>query len=96
MFYFPRFSADPKYGPDEGARLIIPLRRCRGLRLAPADLVRFVMAINSGKLLQPATVQLLQQNSERRRARRPVQSWMGPRDRPCGGDKRAWSAMTAS
>ena len=26
----------------------------------PSDLVRFAMAINSGKLLQPATVQLLQ------------------------------------
>ena len=26
----------------------------------PSDLVRFGMAINSGKLLQPATVQLLQ------------------------------------
>ena len=26
----------------------------------PSDLVRFAMAVNSGKLLQPATVQLLQ------------------------------------
>jgi serine beta-lactamase-like protein LACTB len=60
-FYFPRFAADPRYG----------LHLTRGVDYScyagssaflstPSDLVRFAMAINSGKLLQPATVQLLQ------------------------------------
>ena len=60
-FYFPRFSADPRYGPD----LMRPLRySCYAgssvFLSTPSDLVRFALAINSGKLLQPATVQLLQ------------------------------------
>ena len=59
--YFPRFAADPRYGlqltrPTDyscwaGASVFLS---------TPSDLVRFGMAINSGKLLQPATVQLLQ------------------------------------
>jgi CubicO group peptidase (beta-lactamase class C family) len=59
--YFPRFAADPRYGPDPmrpidhscyaGAAVFIS---------TPSDLVRFGMGINSGRLLQPATVQLLQ------------------------------------
>jgi CubicO group peptidase (beta-lactamase class C family) len=59
--YFPRFAADPRYGPD-------PMREvdysCYAGSSAfvstPSDLVRYAMAIHSGKLLQPATVQLLQ------------------------------------
>ncbi|MEO5822540.1 MAG: serine hydrolase domain-containing protein [Vicinamibacteraceae bacterium] len=59
--YFPRFAADTRYGPD-------PMREvdysCYAGSSAfvstPSDLVRFVMAINRGTLLQPATVQLLQ------------------------------------
>ena len=59
--YFPRFAADPRYGPD-------PMREvdysCYAGSSAfvstPSDLVRFAIAIESGKLLQPATVQLLQ------------------------------------
>jgi serine beta-lactamase-like protein LACTB, mitochondrial len=61
VFYFPRFAADPRYGPQPpreddyscfaGASAIVS---------TPSDLVRFGMAINDGKLLQPATVQLLQ------------------------------------
>jgi serine beta-lactamase-like protein LACTB len=60
-YYFPRFAADPRYGPQPpddvdfscfaGASAIVS---------TPSDLVRFVMAINTGKLLEPATVQLLQ------------------------------------
>jgi CubicO group peptidase (beta-lactamase class C family) len=60
-FYFPRFAADPRYGPD----LMRPLNySCYAgasvFQSTPSDLVRFGMAIESGKLLQPATVQLLQ------------------------------------
>ena len=60
-FYFPRFAADPRYG----LHLMRPLEySCYAgssvFLSTPSDLVRFGMAINSGKLLQPATVQLLQ------------------------------------
>jgi serine beta-lactamase-like protein LACTB, mitochondrial len=60
-FYFPRFAADPKYG----LHLMRPLdyscyAGASALLSTPSDLVRFAMAIKSGKLLQPATVQLLQ------------------------------------
>ena len=59
--YFPRFAADPRYGPD-------PMREvdysCYAGSSAfvstPSDLVRYAMAIDSGKLLQPSTVHLLQ------------------------------------
>ena len=60
-FYFPRFAADPRYGPD----LMRPLdyscySGSSAFLSTSSDLVRFALAINSGKLLQPATVQLLQ------------------------------------
>jgi CubicO group peptidase (beta-lactamase class C family) len=59
--YFPRFAADPRYGPD-------PVRptdySCYAgasvFQSTPSDLVRFGMSINSGTLLRPAMVQLLQ------------------------------------
>ena len=59
--YFPRFASDPNYG----LHLMRPLDySCyAGASVfvsTPSDLVRFGMAINSGKLLQPATVELLQ------------------------------------
>jgi len=59
--YFPRFSADPNYG----LHLMRPLDySCYAgssvFVSTPSDLVRFGMAMHSGKLLQPATVQLLQ------------------------------------
>ncbi|HXG53859.1 MAG TPA: serine hydrolase domain-containing protein [Vicinamibacterales bacterium] len=61
MFYFPRFSADPRYGPDEGREVDLScFAGSAAFVSTPADLVRFVMAINGGKLLQRATVQLLQ------------------------------------
>jgi CubicO group peptidase (beta-lactamase class C family) len=59
--YFPRFASDPRWGPD-------PMRpidsSCyagsMGFVSTAPDLVRFGMAMDGGRLLQPATVQLLQ------------------------------------
>jgi serine beta-lactamase-like protein LACTB, mitochondrial len=60
-FYFPRFSADPRYGPDEGREVDYScFAGSAAFVSTPTDLVRYVMGINSGKLLRPATVQLLQ------------------------------------
>lgn len=59
--YFPRFAADPRYG----LHLLRPVdyscyAGSSAFLSTPSDLVRFAMAINSGALLQPATVQVLQ------------------------------------
>lgn len=59
--YFPRFAADPRYGPD----VMRPLRLscyagASAFASTPSDLVRFALGINGGQLLQPATVRLLQ------------------------------------
>jgi serine beta-lactamase-like protein LACTB, mitochondrial len=60
-FYFPRFAADPRYGPDLMRPLDYSCYAGSSVFLStPSDLVRFAMAINRGMLLQPATVQLLQ------------------------------------
>jgi CubicO group peptidase (beta-lactamase class C family) len=60
-FYFPRFAADPRYGPDVMRDIDLSCYTGSAAFLStPSDLVRFGMAINSGKLMQPATVQLLQ------------------------------------
>ncbi len=60
-FYFPRFAANPRYGLHLMRELDLS---CYAGSMAflstPSDLVRFGLAINSGKLLQPATVRLLQ------------------------------------
>ena len=59
--YFPRFAADPRYGPDLMREIDYSCYAGSSAFLStPSDLVRFAMATNSGKLLQPATVQLLQ------------------------------------
>jgi serine beta-lactamase-like protein LACTB, mitochondrial len=60
-FYFPRFAADPRYG----LHLMRPIdyscyAGASAFLSTPSDLVRFGMAINRGRLLQPATVRLLQ------------------------------------
>jgi CubicO group peptidase (beta-lactamase class C family) len=60
-FYFPRFAADPRYGPQPPSEVDYSCFAGSSAFLStPSDLVRFGMAINSGTLLQPATVQLLQ------------------------------------
>jgi CubicO group peptidase (beta-lactamase class C family) len=59
--YFPRFAADPNYGPDPMRELELSCYSGSSAFLStPSDLVRFAIAIQGGKLLQPATVQLLQ------------------------------------
>jgi serine beta-lactamase-like protein LACTB len=59
--YFPRFAANPRYGLQLMRQLDYSCYAGSSVFLStPSDLVRFAMAINSGKLLQPATVQLLQ------------------------------------
>lgn len=58
--YFPRFAADPKYGLHLTRTLDYSCYAGSSVFVStPSDLVRFAMAVNSGKLLQPATVQLL-------------------------------------
>jgi serine beta-lactamase-like protein LACTB len=61
MPYFPRYAADPRYGPDPTRNLDYSCYAGASVFLStPTDLVRFGLAINGGRLLQPATVQLLQ------------------------------------
>ena len=64
-FYFPRFGADPRYG----LHVMRPHNlSCYAGSMAffstASDLVRFGLAMNSGKLLQPATVRLLQTSQQ--------------------------------
>ena len=60
-FYFPRFAADPRYGLDPMREIDYSCYTGSSAFLStPSDLVRFAMAINSGQLLQPATIQVLQ------------------------------------
>jgi len=59
--YFPRFAADPKYGLHPTRRIDYSCYAGASVFLStPSDLVRFGMAVNGGKLLQPETVTLLQ------------------------------------
>jgi serine beta-lactamase-like protein LACTB, mitochondrial len=59
--YFPRFAADPRYGLHLMRPIDYSCYAGSSVFLStPSDLVRFGMAINGSKLLQPATVQLLQ------------------------------------
>ncbi len=60
-FYFPRFAAEPRYG----LHLMRPIdyscyAGSSAFLSTPTDLVRFALAIDGGRLLQPATVQMLQ------------------------------------
>lgn len=59
--YFPRFAADPRYGPDPMRPVDYSCYAGAGVfQSTPSDLVRFGIAIAGGTLLKPATVQLLQ------------------------------------
>lgn len=59
--YFPRFAADPRYGPDLMREIDYSCYAGASAFLStPSDLVRFGMAVNRGRLLRPATVQLFQ------------------------------------
>ena len=59
--YFPRFAADPKYGYHPMRPLEYSCYAGASVFVStPSDLVRFGLAVNGGKLLQPATARLLQ------------------------------------
>jgi CubicO group peptidase (beta-lactamase class C family) len=59
--YFPRFAADPRYGPDPMREVDYSCYAGASVFVStPSDLVRFAVAFSSGKLLKPATVQLFQ------------------------------------
>jgi CubicO group peptidase (beta-lactamase class C family) len=65
--YFPRFAGDPKYGPDVMRDLDLSCYSGSSIFLSTAsDMVRFTLAIDNGKLLQPATVRQLQMSQELR------------------------------
>ena len=60
-FYFPRFGGDTRYGPELAREGDQSCFAGAGAFLStPSDVVRFGLALQSGKLLQPATLQTLQ------------------------------------
>ena len=60
-FYHPRFGGNTKYGPEDARTGDYACFAGAGAFLStPSDLVRFGLAINGGKLLQPATLKMLQ------------------------------------
>ena len=59
--YFPKFAADPRYGPDPMREIDLSCYAGASVFVStPSDLVRFATAFNGGKLVKPETVQLLQ------------------------------------
>ncbi len=59
--YFPRFAADPKYGPDPMRDIDLSCYAGAAAFVStPSDLVRFGLAMQRGALLRPATVARLQ------------------------------------
>ena len=63
--YFPRFAGDPKYGPDVMRPLDYSCYAGSSVFVStPSDLVRFAVAIKSGKLLKPATIKSLQTSQQ--------------------------------
>ncbi|HJR58345.1 MAG TPA: serine hydrolase domain-containing protein [Vicinamibacterales bacterium] len=60
-FYYPRLSGDPGFGPELASAVDYSCFAGAGAFLStPSDLVRFGMALGSGKLLRRATVTKLQ------------------------------------
>jgi serine beta-lactamase-like protein LACTB len=97
-FYFPRFAADPRYGLHLMRPLDYSCYAGSSVFLStPSDLVRFGMAIDSGQLLQPATVQLFQTSQRLASGQRPVTVLAGiSRPSRWRVNKRAWPATTGS
>ena len=63
--YFPRFAADPRHGLHLMRAIDFSCYAGASAFLStPSDLVRFGMAIDRGRLLQPATVRLLQTSQQ--------------------------------
>jgi serine beta-lactamase-like protein LACTB, mitochondrial len=61
MSYFPRYAADPRFGPDEMRPVDYSCYAGSSVFLStPSDMVRFVIAVTGGKLLQRETVAWLQ------------------------------------
>ena len=61
VYYFPKLAADTRYGPQEPDEEDFTCFSGAAAFLSTAsDMVRFGLAIKSGKLLKPETVQLLQ------------------------------------
>jgi serine beta-lactamase-like protein LACTB len=59
-FYFPGLAGDPRYGPDVMREVNYTCYSGSSVFLStPTDMVRFAMAIKSGTLLKPSTVELL-------------------------------------
>src|SRR5262249_9793703 len=59
--YFTRFRSDPNYGVHVMRPIDYSCYAGSSVFVStPSDLVRFGMAMNGGKLLQPATIELLQ------------------------------------
>ena len=59
--YFPRFAAEPRYGPDPMREIDYSCYSGSSVFVStPSDLVRFGLAFNGSRLLQRATVDLLQ------------------------------------
>ena len=85
-FYFPRFASDPTYGLHLVRDLDYSCYAGASAFLStPSDLVRFGMAVNSGKLLRRDTMHCSTPHSDWPRARDGLRSWLGPRDRHAGG-----------
>jgi CubicO group peptidase (beta-lactamase class C family) len=60
-FYYPRFKADTRYGPEIATVVDYScFAGAGGFVSTPSDLVRFGLGLFHGNLLQPATVQRLQ------------------------------------
>jgi serine beta-lactamase-like protein LACTB len=60
-FYYPRFAGDNRYGPELAREGDQSCFAGAGAFLStPSDLVRFGIGFSSGKLLRPATAQVLQ------------------------------------
>jgi len=61
VYYFPRFAADTRYGTQGPENVDFSCFSGASAFLStPSDMVRFVLALENGTLLGPATVQLLQ------------------------------------